>query len=139
MIKQLSVFIQNEIGSLASVTSVLNDNEINLRAISSYDTPEFSILRMVVDHPDKAKDLLAQVGYVVKITNTVAIELLDEPGELHGMLETVAEACIAVNYIYSIVRRDGGAPLMILNTDDLEKTAKVLKDKGYIVVDQEEL
>lgn len=139
MIKQLSVFIQNKIGSLSGVTSVLKANNINLRAISSYDTPDFTILRMVVDQPDKAKDLLADSGYGVNITCIVAVELEDKPGELHGMLEVVAKACIGVNYIYSIVRRNGGAPLIVLNTDKLEKTADVLKDKGYIVISQEDL
>jgi len=68
MIKQLSVFVQNEVGSLAGVTSILKENNINLKAIASFDTPEFAILRIVVDQPDKAKILLAENGYAVKIT-----------------------------------------------------------------------
>ena len=55
MIQQLSIIIQNEIGSVAKVTSILKNNNINLRAIASFDTPEFAILRMVVDQPEKTK------------------------------------------------------------------------------------
>ncbi|NLC17860.1 MAG: amino acid-binding protein [Clostridiales bacterium] len=139
MIKQLSVFVQNEIGSLAGVTSVLKKNMINLRAIASFDTPEFAILRIVVDQPEKAKELLAEKGFAVKMSEAVAVELEDKPGELDGMLHAIADAGIGINYIYSIVLRNGKAPLIILNTDDLTKTSTVLKEKGYIVAEQEDL
>ncbi len=136
MIKQLSVFVQNEIGSLAGVTAVLKKNNINLRAIASFDTPEFAILRMVVDQPERAKTLLSEHGFAVKMTEAVAVELNDKPGELDGMLHVIADAGLGVNYIYSIVVRSGKIPLMIINTDHLEKTAAVLKEKGYIVAEQ---
>jgi len=139
MIKQLSVFVQNEIGSLAGVTSVLKKNMINLRAIASFDTPEFAILRIVVDQPELAKELLTENGFAVKVSEAVAVELEDKPGELDGMLHVIADAGIGINYIYSIVLRNGKAPLIILNTDDLSKTSTVLKEKGYIVAEQEDL
>lgn len=137
MIKQLSVFVQNEIGSLADVTNVLKDNNINLRAIASFDTPEFAILRIVVDQPEKAKKLLSDCGFVVKMSEAVAVELEDEPGALDGMLRIIAQAGLGVNYIYSIVMRNGRVPLMIVNTDDLSKMTSVLKDKGYIVAEED--
>lgn len=139
MIKQLSVFVQNEIGSLAGVTTVLKENNINLRAIASFDTPEFAILRIVVDQTDKAKQLLSEKGFAVKLSEAVAVELADRPGELDGMLHVIAEAKIGINYIYSIVLRNGKAPLMIVNTDNLTLTTKVLKESGYSVAEQEEL
>lgn len=139
MVKQLSVFVQNEIGSLAGVTSVLKDNMINLRAIASFDTPEFAILRIVVDQPEKAKELLSAKGFAVKVSEAVAVELEDRPGVLDGMLHVIADANIGINYIYSIVLRSGKAPLMILNTEDLGKTAFVLREHGYIVAEQEDV
>ncbi len=139
MIKQLSVFVQNEIGSIANVTSVLKEKGINLRAIASFDTPEFAILRMVVDQPELANKVLGAKGFAVKVSEAVAVELEDKPGVLDGMLHTIADAKLGVNYIYSIVLRNGKTPLMILHTEDLEKTATVLKEHGYIVAEQEDV
>lgn len=137
MIKQLSVFVENEVGSLAGITSVLKEKQINLRAIASFDTPEFAILRIVVDKPDEAMICLKEKGYVVKVSHAVAVELEDKAGTLDGMLQVIADNGLGINYIYSIVIRDGKVPLMIVNTENLDKTATVLSKKGYIVIGQE--
>ena len=42
--KQISVFVENQPGSLMRVTSALSEAKINIRAIASFDTPEFGIL-----------------------------------------------------------------------------------------------
>jgi hypothetical protein len=139
MIRQLSVFVQNEIGSLANVTTVLKNNMINLRAIASFDTPEFAILRIVVDQPERAKELLTANGFAVRMSEAVAVELEDKPGVLDHMLHVIADAKLGINYIYSIVLRNGKAPLMIVNTDDLAKTAVILKNNGFIVAEQEDI
>lgn len=135
MIRQLSIFIQNEIGSVAGVTAILKENNINLRAIASFDTPQFAILRIVVDQPEKAKTLLINSGFAVTMSEAIAIELEDKPGVLHDLLQVIADAGFGVNYIYSIVFRDGKVPLIIINTDNLQATKDILKEKGYSVAE----
>lgn len=139
MIRQLSIFIQNEIGSVAGVTGILKKNNINLRAIASFDTPQFAILRMVVDKPEKAKNLLIDSGFAVTMSEAIAVELEDKPGVLHDLLQVIADAGFGVNYIYSIVFRNGKIPLIILNTDNLDKTKEVLLENGYCVAEQEDV
>jgi hypothetical protein len=139
MIRQLSIIIQNEVGSVAGVTAILKSNNINLRAIASFDTPEYAILRIVVDQPEKAKELLLEGGFAVTMSEAIAVELEDKPGVLHDLLQVVADAGYGVNYIYSIVFRNGKIPLIILNTDSLEETKLVLRNKGYLVAEQEDV
>ena len=67
MIQQLSVFVENQPGSIMRVTSALTEAKINIRAITSFDGPEFAILRLVVDQPEKAKDYLTTKGFVVRL------------------------------------------------------------------------
>jgi hypothetical protein len=136
MLKQLSVFVENEIGSLGKVTTVLRENDINLRAIASFDSPEFGILRMIVDKPELTKEILTQKGFVVKITEVLAIELEDKPGDLDRVLHIIEEAEVCVNYIYSFVIRSDKAPLMVLHLDDMMKAEKIMKEHKIKVVDQ---
>ena len=68
MIKQLSVFVENRPGSLMDVTSQLTEAHINIRAVSSFDAPEFGILRLIVDKPMEAKEYLTSKGFVVRVS-----------------------------------------------------------------------
>lgn len=130
MLKQLSIFVENEVGVLSKVTGILLEGGVNLRAIASLDTPEFGILRMVVDKPDEAAKLLQENHYVVKVTEVIALELEDRPGSLDEVFKLVADANLQINYIYSLVLRDGKAPLIILHMDDMKKALEVLSANG---------
>ena len=139
MIKQLSVFVENRPGSLMQVTSALTEAHFNIRAIASFDTPEFGILRLVVDKPAEAKTYLTSKGFVVRIHDVIGVELKDEKGNLNRMLSILAEGRININYIYSFVIREGRAPVMVFNTDDFEKAARVLEAAEVKVVKEADL
>ncbi len=132
MLIQISVFVENEVGSLAKVTEVLREEGINLRAIASIDTPEFGILRIIVDDPQKTKEVLTQRGFVVKASKVLAVELLDRPGELDRVLHILADAGLTVNYIYSFVIRNEKSPLMVMHLDDMERAEEILRKNDII-------
>ena len=67
--KQLSILVVNKAGSLREASTVLSDSGVNIRAVAAFDTPEFGILRMVVDDCEKAKDVLTQKGFVVRLND----------------------------------------------------------------------
>ena len=139
MIKQLSVFVENRTGSLMDVTSKLTEAHINIRAVASFDTPEFAILRLIVDDAVKAKDYLTSKGFVVRVSEVIGVELEDKKGNLNNMLTILAEGKIGINYIYSFVIRDGKAPVMVFHSDDFDKAINILKEAGVKVVSEAEL
>lgn len=139
MIRQISVFVENQPGSMMRVTDVLNEAHVNIRAISTFDTPEFGIMRLVVDDPVRAKESLTEKGFVTRITEVIGAELKDEKGNLNEMLKILADGKINVNYIYSFVIREGKAPVMVFHTDDFQKAEKVLADAEVKLVEEKEL
>lgn len=139
MIRQISVFVENEPGSMMKVTSVLTESHINIRAISTFDTPEFGIMRLVVDEPQRAKESLTAKGFVTRVNQVIGVELEDRKGNLNQMLKILADGEINVNYIYSFVIREGRAPVMIFHTDDFEKAEKVLKEADVKLIEDTEL
>ena len=139
MIKQISVFVENQPGSMMRVTSVLTESHVNIRAISTFDTPEFGILRLVVDDPAKAKESLTQKGFVTRVNDVIGAELKDEKGNLNQMFKILADGEINVNYIYSFVIREEKAPVIVFHTDDFQKAEQVLKDAEVKLVDESEL
>ncbi|HIY31058.1 MAG TPA: ACT domain-containing protein [Candidatus Mediterraneibacter avicola] len=139
MIKQISVFVENQPGSMMRVTSVLTESHVNIRAISTFDTPEFGILRLVVDDPAKAKESLTQKGFVTRVNDVIGAELKDEKGNLNEMLRILADGKINVNYIYSFVIREEKAPVIVFHTDDFQKAEQVLKRAEVKLVEESEL
>lgn len=130
MLKQLSIFVENKIGSLNKATRVLKENNINIRAIATFDSPEFGILRIIVNQPELAREKLIEKGFIVKITNVIAVNLEDKPGELDRVLSIIAFAGLNLNYIYSFVIRNCKTPLMVMHIDDLDIAKKILIEHG---------
>ena len=134
--KQLSILVVNKAGSLREASTVLSDSGVSIRAVAAFDTPEFGILRMVVDDCEKAKDVLTQKGFVVRLNDVIGIELEDKKGNLTAMLDILADANISIDFIYSFVIRENQAPVIVIHTDDLQVSASMLKDHGFKVVDE---
>lgn len=139
MIRQISVFVENQPGSMMNVTNVLTEAHVNIRAISTFDTPEFGIMRLVVDDPVRAKESLTSKGFVNRVSDVIGAELKDEKGNLNQMLKILADGQINVNYIYSFVIREGKAQVMVFHTDDFEKAESVLKQADVKLVEEEDL
>ena len=70
---QISVFLENKTGRLAEVTSILNEAQINIRALSVADTSDFGVLRLIVDNNEKAEKALKDNGFSVGKTNVIAV------------------------------------------------------------------
>ena len=133
--KQLSVFVENVAGSLMKVTQELVNDKINIRAISSFDTPEFGILRLIVDKPEEAVQCLKEKGFFVQTKDVIAVEIENRMGSLNRMLGVLAEGNISISYIYSFVIRDDNAPVMVFQTEYLEEAVQILKKHGIHVID----
>ena len=62
-VKQISVFLENKPGELNSLTRVLADHRIDMRAMSLSETNEFGIARIIVDRPLDTATVLKDAGY----------------------------------------------------------------------------
>ncbi|MDO5755145.1 MAG: ACT domain-containing protein [Tissierellia bacterium] len=131
--KQISVYVENKVGSLEEATQILAKNKVNIRAFSVFDTTDFSILRMVVEPFKKAEEVLEENGFVWNSNEVLGLPLKDTPGSLHEVLALLKEGGFNVNYMYSIVMQEEGTPLIILHTDQMDKAAKFLKEKDYVI------
>lgn len=125
IIKQLSVFLQNELGRLEEATDVLSKNNINISALSIAETTEYGILRMIVSDTDKAAAALKNHDFSVTITDVICIETPDIAGELHKALQKLSLNGINLSYMYGYSNA-GKAPL-ILKVSDPVKALEILK------------
>lgn len=124
--EQLSVFVKNEVGALAEITTSLKEGGFNLRAFSIYDTPDFSILRLITDRPGEAEAWLRNHGFFCKSSEVLGLPLEDKPGVLNDILIRLRDADVQVNYMYSLVIQDSDKPLLVLATDQMAEARKAL-------------
>ena len=138
-VKQISVFLENNKGTLAPLTRLLGENGIDLIALSIADTEQYGILRCIVPDSDLAIKVLRDAGYSVRETQVLAVCVQDEPGGLADILDTLADGDISVEYLYSFVRSTGKYALVIFHLSNLESGEKALRDKNVKLLDLEQI
>ena len=132
-IKQLSIFLQNKMGSLSKPLEVLSDADVNIRAMCMADTSEFGILRLVVDDPLKGKKALEENNFLVKITDIIGVEMTDTPGGLTTVLKAIKNSNIDLEYLYAFSHDKAGKAILLLHADDIDYLIEVL-DKNTIPI-----
>jgi hypothetical protein len=130
---QLSVFLENRPGSLMEPLKVLAAADINLVSISLADTEQFGILRLVLKDWEYAKSVLEKDGWVVNVTDVVAVDVDDQPGGLVKMLAVLAEAGINIEYMYAFALRHNVRAVLLFRFEDPDAAMDVL-DKSNIGV-----
>ncbi len=136
---QLSVFLENRPGSLMEPLKVLAAADINLVSISLADTEQFGILRLVLKDWEYAKSVLEKDGWVVNVTDVVAVDVDDQPGGLVKMLAALAEAGINIEYMYAFALRRNVKAVLLFRFEDPDAAIEVLGRAGIGVIQEEEL
>jgi len=138
-LQQISVFIENQSGRLHEVTKLLAENNINIRALSLADTSDFGILRLIVNDPEKAYDMLKQNEFTVGRTEVIAVQIDDNPGGLAEVLKALDDNGINVEYMYAFVAKSGECAIMIFRFDDTDAAAEKLGAAGIRFVNASEI
>lgn len=138
-VKQITVFLENKCGRLASVAEVIGDEEINIRAFSVADTTDFGILRLIVSDPERTYDVLQKAQYAVRLTDVIAAQIPDHPGGLAQVLSLMEEAGINIEYLYAFVAQVSGDALVVFRVENSKVAEQLMLGKGIKVLSGEEV
>jgi hypothetical protein len=128
-VKQISLFLENKPGALTGPVNLLARAKFNILALSLADTQQFGILRLIVRDWEKALKLLEQAGFVVKVTDVVAIEVADEPGGLAHVLAALEKAQVNLEYMYGFTESKGKG-VLVLRFDEPDWAIAALQKRG---------
>jgi hypothetical protein len=137
IVKQISVFVENKAGRLAQITSILASEGINIQALSIADTTDFGILRIIVDKPDKAVEVLRKNEFTAAETDVIAVSIEDTPGGLAKALKVLDKEGIGIEYMYAFTEKRRDDALVILRIENNQKAVEVLNRAGIDVVPSE--
>ncbi len=137
MISQLTVFLQNEKGRLASACRAIADADINMHALFLADTQDFGVARIFCDPPDKACECLSEAGYRATVTPVIAVRVPNVPGGLATLLEYCDENDMNVEYGYCFSVADDHA-IDVLKIEGADAEAKLVAG-GFDIVESKEI
>lgn len=138
-VKQISVFIENKPGTLATFSNILFENHIDIRALSISETRDFGILRIIVNDSYKTACVLKEAGYICSITPVLAVAIPDEPGALFQILDILGQNDINLEYTYAFITRKKDLAYMIIRVEENDKAIGALTKSGIRLVSQDEL
>ena len=138
-IKQISIFLENKKGRLAEVADTLSQPNINIRALCVADTTDFGIVRLIVDHPDKAYEVLKAAGFTTSATQVIAVEMPDKPGALAKVLNVLRAKDINLEYVYAFIGKRGEYAIHVLRVENTEEALKALAENNIKAIDNDEL
>ena len=132
---QISVFMEDKMGKLASIAKLIGDNDINIFGFDVADTAEgYGIFRIISDNPEKSATILTRSGYTVSKNEVLCIHLENKPGQLAKSLGILADHGISIEYIYAIVES-----LIVMKVDSMQAARKALEDHGIRTLNMQQL
>jgi hypothetical protein len=137
-VKQFSVFAENRVGRLNDLAALFRDHNVHIMAITVLDTTDSAIMRVIVDDPDKARELMVNNDFPYTECEVLAVEIGDE-SKLKGVLGAIFEAEINVHYVYSFIKRPQGGAALVLSIEDIDVAAQALNRCGYRVLTQRDI
>jgi hypothetical protein len=126
IVKQLALFLENRPGTLARVCDALASAKINIYAITTSDTVDHSVVRMVVSDFRKALEVFEEYGTLVVDDDVLMLQGDNKPGTLAKLAQRLAVAKINIEYLYCATPPDAKKGLIILRVSDPKKALKVL-------------
>jgi len=133
--KQLSVFLKDEPGQLSIFIKLLMDNKIFIQALTVAKTPDYGLLLMLVDKPEKCIALLEENSYLLSTTEVIAIKLNDHPDALYRIPKTLGDNNINIDYCYSTLVKENSMLIIRVEDNCIEETIKTLKENGFTIIE----
>ncbi|GAA6491698.1 MAG TPA: ACT domain-containing protein [Candidatus Bariatricus faecipullorum] len=135
-IKQLSVFLENRSGRLDEVLDTLGKNGINIVALSLADTSDYGMLRMIVNDPQKGKEVLKAEGFAAMTTDVVALRVPHATGSLAKAMHHIVKGGVNVEYMYAFANgKDASA---VIKSDKPAAVVEILRSNGFDVWEEDE-
>lgn len=111
---------------LARVCDALAAEKINIYAISSSDTVDHIVIRLVLSDPDRAAHLFEERGVLVVANEVLMIEGSNKPGALATIANKLARVKVNIEYAYCATPPNAQKGLLILRVSDAKKALKAL-------------
>lgn len=135
---QLSIFMDNKVGRLCDIFRLFDEHQIHVLALTTLDTTDCAITRVVLDDPGMARELLWEHGIAFSETEILAVEIAGEH-DINRVLACLLQTEINVHYIYAFVSRPHDKSALAISIEDMELAVQILNTHNHRVLNQSDI
>lgn len=137
-VRQFSIFTENRMGRLHDLMVLFNSNNVHVLAVTALDTTDSTILRLVVDDPDRTRNLLRRERFPFTESDLLVVEIRTQE-DFRAALAALLEAEINLHYLYPFILRPNGKSAVAFSAEDLEIAVQALVRHQLNVLTQNDL
>jgi hypothetical protein len=115
-VKQLTISLENQPGTLAHVARVLADAKVNLLSLLGNTADSKGSAQVVVDDIRKAKKALEQALLLYSEGTVEEFELANKPGALADLTEKLAKKGINIDSAYASMPKGAKKAVIVIAT-----------------------
>jgi hypothetical protein len=134
---QFSVFTPNRLGRLHDLIALFAAHQIHVMGLMVLDTTDSAIIRLVVDDPDNARELLHRDGFHFTESNLVVVEAT--PTDLSQLMSVLLQAELNINYLYCFLPHPHGKAFLALSMEDNEMAEHALRMHQFNTLKQQDI
>ena len=139
MLDQISVFVENKKGRLAAIMKLINDNGIDIRALTIADTTDFGIVRMIVSSAEEALKIFRENNCIASAAKVTAFTINDRAGAMYQVVRLLEEQDINIEYCYSLMGKKENMADIVIKTNQTEKAEQILTANGIALISTEDI
>ncbi len=137
-VRQFSIYADNKVGRLNDLVNLLSKNDLHIIAISTLDTTDSALIRIIVDYPDQVRALLKAHAFCFNETEVVAVEINSEE-EIKKITTSLLQAEVNINYIYAFILRPHGKSGLVIRLEDNDFATDVLIQNQVKILTQNDI
>ncbi len=139
MAHQISVFAENKPGRIEKITRLLLQGGINIRAITISSANGFGVIKILVNHPHQAYELLRAQGIPTYLQEVIAVVMQDAPGSLHAVAQVLSENGVNIEDAYGFVIKSGEMAVLVIQVESQPRAQSILERNGFRLLSDEEI
>jgi hypothetical protein len=137
-VRQFSVFIENRVGRLHDLVALLAKHDVHLMAMTTIDQTDTALARLIVDDPERARELMAANNFFYTECDVLAVEFRDE-SQVKEVLNALIAIEVNIYYAYALLVRPKGRSALALSVEDYDMACTALNTRGFKVLTQRDI
>ncbi len=138
-IRQFTVFLENRVGSLNGLLRRFRGSDVRIMALSINDAAEVSLLRIILSHPEKGREILERAGLAIIESDLIALELPRTDQPMLDVCSALLHAEVNLLQTYTLMVQKLERAVVAIMVDNIDLAQLTLATNGFSLITENEL